>query len=64
MDCTNGYIMSDETQGIGRFRAMIEDSKPWDNEKGGLSVDNLVARIASYTSHNRWGGKGCSEGVN
>jgi|GEM_PF-2922276 hypothetical protein len=64
MDCTNGYIMSDETLGIGRFGAMIEDSKPWDNEKGGLSVDNLVARIASYTSHKGWGGKGCSEGVN
>lgn len=64
MDCTNGYIMSDETLGIGRFGAMIEDSKPWDNEKGGLSVDDLVARFASNTSHKGWGGKGCLEEVN
>lgn len=64
MDCTNGYIMSDELLRIGRFPAMFQDSKTWDYEKGGLSVDDLVALVAYHISQVGWDGKGCFKGVN
>lgn len=38
MDCANGYIMSDESPGIGRFPAMFFDCKKWESEKAAFRL--------------------------
>jgi hypothetical protein len=38
MDCANGYIMSDESRGIGRFPAMLLDCKKWESEKAAFRL--------------------------